>query len=174
MMKALVVDASVAIGLLRREPAAGEIAGHLRERVLGGAPLLVPELFWLEVVNVLSARYQYPGEALVEVVYELEQLGIRTAGIGRPSVLATVDAMARTGLTAYDAAYLVLADASDADLLTADANLAVAAGERAVFVGGPRGVSEATARYLAGSSWTNWKGAHAYLAELRASLASAP
>lgn len=173
-MKALVVDASAAIGLLRREPTASEITEHLRERVSARAPLLVPGLFWLEVVNVLSARYHYPAQALVEVVYELEQLGIRAAGIGRPSVLATIDVMVRTGLTAYDAEYLVLADASDADLLTADAELAVAAGERAVFVGAPHAVSERAGQYVAGPSWTNWKGAGAYLAELRAALSGAP
>ena len=95
--------------------------------------MLVPPIFWLEIVNVLARRYRYPPAAIVEAVFELEQVGLATADVGRPGVLATIDAVARLGLTAYDAAYLVLAESADAQLLTADAHLAAGAADRALL-----------------------------------------
>ncbi len=127
----------------------------------------MPPLFWLEVVNVLATRYRYPPSAIVEAVYELEQVGIRTADVGRPTTLAVIDAIGRTGLTAYDAAYLVLAESSDAALLTADAHLADGAGDRAILVGDRRGVGESAAQYEVTRPWPDWPGAVEYLGELR-------
>ncbi len=85
-------------------------------------------------------------------------------------LLLALDAVVRHGLTAYDAAYLALAEAADADLLTADAALAAAAGSRARLVG-PGRIGESPAPYAAGS-WTDWPGAAAYLADLRARVAA--
>ena len=134
-MSALVLDASAALVLLRREPGWTEVDDHLRRHMLDAEPLIVPPLFWLEIVNVLARRYRYPPSAVVEAVYELEQMGVVTREVGRPGVLAVVDAIGRSNLTAYDAAYLVLAESADARLLTADVALAAAARERAVLVG---------------------------------------
>ena len=166
-MTALVVDASAALALLRGEPGAAEASRRLREQVLAGEPILVPALFWLEVVNVLAHRYRLPPHAIVEAVYELEQAGLTTAEVGRPATLAAIDAIGRSGLTAYDAAYLVLSESTDASLLTADAALAAAAGERAVLGGGGDTIAESPAAYTPDRSWAAWSGAAAYLAELR-------
>jgi predicted nucleic acid-binding protein len=166
-VSAVVLDASAALTLLRDEPGAAGVRIHLQDQALAGEPILVPALFWLEVMNVLARRYRYPPEAIVEAVYELGQAGIATAEVGRPGVLAVIDALGRSELTAYDAAYLVLAQATDARLLTADAALAAAAGERAIQVGEGGSVAEDSSRYAAGSSWPRWKGAAAYLKELR-------
>jgi predicted nucleic acid-binding protein len=164
---ALVVDASAALALLRGEPGAAEAGRRLREQVVAGEPLLVPALFWLEVVNVLAHRYRWSPAAIVEAVYELERAGLTTAEVGRPATLAVIDAIGRTGLTAYDAAYLVLSESTDARLLTADAALAAAAGDRALLVGGASGIAEPAATYAPARSWARWNGAAAYLAELR-------
>ena len=169
-MSGLVVDASAALRVLRREPGHETVRQHLRERIPSADPLLVPPIFWLEIVNVLAHRYRYQPPAVVEAVYELEQVGISTAEVGRPGVLAVIDAVGRFGLTAYDAAYLVLAESVDAQLLTADADLASAAGDRAILVAAEGGVSESTPSYATGPSWADWKGAGAYLAELRSAL----
>jgi predicted nucleic acid-binding protein len=166
----LVVDASAALKLLREEPGRAEVRQHLRERALAGNRIMVPPLLWLEIVNVLALRHRYPPDAIVEAIYELEQVGIATADVGRPGVLAVIDAVGRFGLTAYDAAYLVLAESADASLITADARLASAAGDRAILVGTEGGVAEASAIYATGPSWANWKGAAAYLGELRSAL----
>lgn len=166
-MKDLVIDASAALILVRHEPDHGLVRRHVRETMLAGEALLVPPLFWLEIVNVLFRRYRYPPDAVVEAVFELEQIGLSTAEVGRPATLAVIDAVARSGITAYDAAYLVLAESADARLLTADATLAVAAAERAIMIGSEHDVSEGAATYAAGPSWARWRGASAYLAELR-------
>ncbi|HEY6608034.1 MAG TPA: PIN domain-containing protein, partial [Candidatus Limnocylindria bacterium] len=91
-MTVLVVDASAALALLRDEPGAGEARRHLAEQVREGAPTLVPSFFWLELVNVLARRYQLAPSAIVEAVFELEQIGLRTAHVGRPETLAVIDA----------------------------------------------------------------------------------
>jgi predicted nucleic acid-binding protein len=164
----VVLDASAALALVRAEPSGAQVARHLRQRLEAGDAILVPPLFWLEVVNVLARRYRLePGDVL-DAVDALEQLGIETGDVGRPMTLGVIDAMARSGLSAYDAAYLVLAEASDAALLTADTDLAAAAGDRAVLVGDDRSVGERRVRYRAGPGWAAWRGASAYLARLRA------
>jgi predicted nucleic acid-binding protein len=169
-MSAIVVDASVALKLLRDEPGHAEACARLRKAVLAGDALLVPSLFWLEVVNVLAHRYRYPPPAVVEAAYELERLGLTTTEVGRPGVLAVIDAVTRTGVTAYDAAYLALAEATDGRLLTADARLAAAAGDRAELIAPEGGIAEIPPPYAGEPAWTRWKGAPAYLAELRSGL----
>jgi predicted nucleic acid-binding protein len=166
----LVVDASAALKLIVDEPGSDEVRQHLREVIRARHALMVPALFWLELVNVLALRHRFAPSAIVEAVYELEKHGLATADVGRPGVLALIDAVARTGLTAYDAAYLTLAESADARLLTADARLAAAAGDRAILVGG-RGVAEPAPTYRAAGSWATWRGAAGYLAELRSSVA---
>ncbi len=168
-MSGLVVDASAALMLLRTEPGGEVVRRHLQDQIVAREPILVPGLFWLEIVNVLAIRYRYPPDAIVEAIYELEQVGITTAEVGRPGVLAVIDAVGRFGLTAYDAAYLVLAESADARLLTADARLAAAAGDRAILVG-ERGLAEPPTIYVSGPTWARWKGSVAYLGELRSSL----
>lgn len=169
-MSKLVLDASAALKLVRPEPGGGDVGQHIRAHRLRGDEILVPALFWLEVINVLASRHRYPPDAIVEGVYELELLGITTAEVGRPGVLAVIDAVGRFGLTAYDAAYLVLAESVDAPLLTPDARLALAAGHRAILVGSEGGIAETPAAYAADVSWATWKGAAAYLRELRSAL----
>jgi len=167
---AIVVDASAALKLVRDEPGRVEVRQQLRARTLAGEPILVPSVFWLEVVNVLALRYRYPPPAVVEAVYELERIGLATAELGRPGVLAVIDAVSQHGLTAYDAAYLVLVESAEAMLVTADTSLAAAAGDRAILVGDDGGVAEPFARYVPAPSWASWSGAAAYLRELRAAL----
>jgi hypothetical protein len=42
--------------------------------------------------------------------------------------------------------------------------------ERAILVGGPAGIADEPARYEAATAWPRWKGAAAYLAELRQAI----
>lgn len=171
-MNGVVLDASAALALLIDEPARRGVEDQLHARQEAGATVLVPSVFWLEVVNVLTHRYHLDGATVTEAVYELEQLGIVTADAGRTMTLAVIDAIARSGLSAYDAAYLVLADASNAELITADVALAAAAGDRAALVGHGPSVREAPGTYRTDPLWTRWRGAGAYLAQLRADLES--
>ena len=75
-------------------------------------------------------------------------------------------------MPASDAAYLVLAELEDAELMTGDADLAAAADTRAIPIVAPRRLAEAAARYEAHASQRPahrkaWPGAAAYLLDLR-------
>jgi predicted nucleic acid-binding protein len=158
----LVLDASAALALLGTDGRTS-VSGVLRDRIQAGDRILVSPMFWTQVIDSLAE--QQPPDAIVEAVYELEQLGLETAGVGRPGVLATVDGVGR-GLDAHDAATLALAESAEARLLTASSALAAVAAERAILVGGGRRARAPRAH----RSWTRWKGAAAYLRQLRATV----
>jgi len=164
---ALVIDGSIGIGMILGEPSAPEITRRISEHTRDGGALLVPFLFWQEVTTVLARRYRYAGGAVLEAIYDLEQLGVETRDLGRAELLLTVDLMDRHALSGYDATYLMLAIVTDARLLTADRALAAAAADRGILVGGSGGTAEAGAVYEREPSWPAWPGAAAYLGELR-------
>lgn len=165
MTRGVVVDASIALALVHGEPGSDAAAAALRD----ADELAVPELFWLEVVNVLLRRDGLPAEVVVEALRELDELDLATLPLDRPTLLLALEHAVRAGLSAYDAAYLALAEAGDLDLLTLDTALAVAAGARAVGLGREaRGASEAPPPY--GSPSVNWRRFGPYLAQLRMSI----
>jgi predicted nucleic acid-binding protein len=163
----LVLDASAALAVLRAEPHGERIRSVLASP--GAEGIHVPDHFWLEVINVLGRAVDRPGAEIAARVRELDELGLATVAIDRPLVLLALDLMARHALTAYDAAYLALAIAVDADIVTLDVPLAAAAGERDVL--GTRrgaGVSEERAAYGPSDAIATWAGFGSYLAKLRA------
>jgi predicted nucleic acid-binding protein len=166
-MRSLVADASALLAPALGEPGSRTVRRLAEERRQSGAPLLVPQHFWLEVVNVLTRRHGLGGAVVLEALHDLDRLGLETRELGRAMAIPILDAVERHRLTAYDAAYLVLADATDADLLTADRELARAAGERALWVGPKGRISEPPAPYDVTPTWPSWRGAAAYLGELR-------
>lgn len=168
-MTPLVIDASVALAVLRGEPSRDAIRRLLRTR---GRPL-VPAFFWLEVVNVLARRYEYSGAAVLEAVRELDELGIDTVEADALARVSGIDLIERHGLSAYDAAYLALAEAAAAELLTLDGRLAAAAGRRAILIGPEGQIAEVGEPYEAEPTWPRWRGAAAYLGELRRRAATA-
>jgi predicted nucleic acid-binding protein len=163
----IVLDASAAIALIRREPAAPALAEVLKSAARGAVQLLVPDAFWLEFVNVLVRRYGLPPTEVVEALQEMDDLGIETVQVDRPVLLVGIDLQARFGLSAYDAAYLALAEVEDARLLTLDRQLADASGGRALDIPGmhPRRLSEQLAPYGEPVDWARFG---PYLARLRA------
>ncbi len=169
---ALVVDASVAVAITLHEPRHEQAVSILRERRALGGRLLVPAFFWLEVVNVLARRYRQPPGRVLEMIVDLENLALESVALDRPQLLLTIDGMERGGLSAYDAAYLALAESADAQLLTADRRLAAAAGSRALPLQGGRRIQESREPYA--ESWAAWPGAAAYLKKLRAQVVHQP
>jgi predicted nucleic acid-binding protein len=160
----VVLDASAALAILRAEPSAQAV----RRAIPAEERLIVPELFWLEVTNALARRFGWEGEAIVEAVRELDELGLASVPIPRAVLLAAIDIVDRHALTAYDALYLALAESENARLLTLDAQLAAAAGPRAIRIEGidPRRLAEAPAGYRRDP--INWTRFGPYLARLRA------
>jgi predicted nucleic acid-binding protein len=163
----IVLDASVVIALIRREPAVPALAEVLKSSARGAAQLLVPDEFWLEVVNVLVRRYGLPPIEVVEALREMDDLGITTVRIDRPLLLVAIDLQARFRLSAYDAAYLALAETEDARLLTLDRQVSLAAGPRAIRIPelGQERLSELPEPYGAPVNWARFG---QYLARLRA------
>ena len=164
MPERLVIDASAALGILLRERGSEAVQVRLAGALDG--ELLVPEHFWLEVTNVLLRRYGHTPDDVVAALRELDELQFVTVVLDRPAILHGLELMARHGLTAYDAAYLALAEVTDAQLLTLDARLAVAAGDRSTTRPRPLAHEDAEPHGspVAGPDWT----VHGrYLAELR-------
>jgi len=163
----IVVDASAAIALIRREPAALALGAVLHASARDAVRLLAPEALWLEIANVLVRRHGLPPGEVIEAIWETDELGIDTVPLDRPLLLVTIDLQARFGLSAYDAAYLALAETEDARLLTLDRELARAAGPRAIRLPGlsQERLSEQPAPYGEPIDWARFG---PYLARLRA------
>jgi predicted nucleic acid-binding protein len=124
----IVVDASALLEVLLNTPAAGVIAARL---FASGESLHAPHLIDLEVVQVLR-RYARAGELDasrgLEALEDLAELPL----IRYPHDLFLPRLWElRQNVTAYDAAYLALAETLEARLVTRDAALRSAPGHRA-------------------------------------------
>ncbi len=120
----LVVDASVLAVALADDGSDGDAA---RAR-LRGETLAAPELVDLEVASVL--RRQNRAGMLDDRRAELAIIDLGALPMVRASHLALLRRCweLRENVTTYDAAYVALAEALDATLLTGDRRLAHAAG----------------------------------------------
>ena len=124
----IVVDASAILEVLLRTPAAPAIEERLFER---GETLHAPHLIDLEVLQVLR-RYAAAGEISSQRAREaLDDLAAFRLRRWAHDALALRIWELRQNLTAYDAAYIALAEALGAVLLTRDRRLASAPGIRA-------------------------------------------
>ena len=112
-MITFVVDASVVLKWIRDEEGSEEARALSREN------LVAPPLMCLEVLNIAARKWQWPEDALFELVRALETSGVL---IDEPPLVG-VARWAAQGLSAYDAAYVALAEAHECKLVTADADI---------------------------------------------------
>ncbi|MGD2145410.1 MAG: type II toxin-antitoxin system VapC family toxin [Anaerolineae bacterium] len=118
-----VVDASVGIKLFLVEPLsdrADALFGHLEDDP--PARFYVPDLIFIECTNILwkyVRRFDYPAEAAIQDIAQLRQLPLRVASTSALAERALALAVEH-GSTAYDAAYVCLADRLSLPLVTAD------------------------------------------------------
>ena len=126
----IVVDASVLVEVLLRTAAAPDIERRL---LYSGASLCAPQMLDLEVAQALR-RYCASGEVNVargqEALDDLADLPI--ARYDHVALLPRIWSL-RQNMTAYDAAYVALAEALNVALVTCDRRLAAAPGH-AVFI----------------------------------------
>ena len=124
----IVLDASAVIELLLQTAIGKRVARRIAARSQG---LHSPHLVDVEVLQVLrrwEARGALSSDRAAEAVVDLAQLDLRR----HPhDVLSSRIWELRANVTAYDAAYLALAEALRAPLLTTDGRLARAPGHRA-------------------------------------------
>ena len=124
----IVVDASAVLEALLRTPSAMIVEQRL---FAPGETLHAPHLIDLEVAQVVR-RYATAGQITADrgrnALAHFTDFPIRRYphGILLPRIWELCN-----NLTAYDAAYVALAEALDAPLLTSDQRLATAAGHRA-------------------------------------------
>ena len=123
----IVLDASVLVDILLREPLAAALGEDL---LRAGDPLHAPHLIDVEIMHVLR-RLDRAGvidaERAGEAMDDLSALPIRRHPHG--PLLAAMWSL-RANVSAYDAVYVALAEALDARLVTRDAKLAKAIGAR--------------------------------------------
>lgn len=126
--RVIVVDASAILELLLRTPAAAAVEEALFEP---GQTLHAPHLLDLEVAQVLR-RYAMTAQVARgrcrDALDDLADLPLNR--YPHDVMLPRIWALG-SNMTAYDAAYVALAEALDAPLLTRDGRLAAAPGHRA-------------------------------------------
>lgn len=121
------VDASVLANAIGDDATDGDVA---RDAIRQGGSVSAPDLVDVETVAVLRKRWlagALPARRFASAVRDLEQLAIDRYATLRLMWRAYE---LRNNVTAYDAAYVALAEALDCPLVTADARLASAAGVR--------------------------------------------
>jgi predicted nucleic acid-binding protein len=126
----IVVDASAVLELLLQTPAAPRIEARL---FAPGETLHAPHLLDLEVAHVLR---RYEAARVIEAQRGREALDDLTAWplTRYPHDLLLVRIWAlRHNLTAYDAAYVALAETLHVTLVTCDTRLAASVGHRAII-----------------------------------------
>jgi predicted nucleic acid-binding protein len=124
----IVLDASAAVDLLTRNGVRGD---RIAERVAGEFAVHVPAVFDLEVLHALrglEAGGKLPAPSLEAALVDLADL--RATRHPHEQLRPRVWAL-RNNLTAYDAAYVALAELLEAPLLTSDAPLARSSGHAA-------------------------------------------
>lgn len=121
-MALLVVDASAVAALVFVEPEADELAARLR-----GADLAAPQLLAYEVANVAAVKLRRRLVARQAAAAALALFGRLDVRLHPVAAGDAFDTAAETGLTAYDGAYLWLARALRAPLVTLDRRVARAA-----------------------------------------------
>jgi predicted nucleic acid-binding protein len=127
--RAVVVDASVAVGLLQGNAGWTERWIDWAE---SGAIVVAPPHFPAEVANALLRSVKLPA---AEVALQLDRLfrsGVEAVRAEQAELLEAVSLADQYGLTVYDALYLQLALELDAELATLDSDLITAAGAESV------------------------------------------
>ena len=126
----IVVDASAVLELLLGGPAAGPLGDRL---LRSSDSLHAPHLLDVELAQVLR-RYTLAGE--IDAARGAQAIGdlavFPIQRYGHEPLLARIWAL-RRNITAYDAAYIALAEALNAPLVTRDARLARAPGHDAAI-----------------------------------------
>ncbi|MEX2280986.1 MAG: type II toxin-antitoxin system VapC family toxin [Gemmatimonadota bacterium] len=130
-MSAIVIDASAVIELLLCTARSDAVAARI---LRDGVALHAPHLIDVEVAQVLR-RYEHAGELRAPRAGDAlaDFADIRLERHPMEPMLGRIWAL-RHNMTAYDAAYVALAEALDAPLITCDARLGSAVRDATVEV----------------------------------------
>lgn len=131
----VVVDTSISVKwfLTEREENVDHALWLLELNARGQIALSAPTHMRLELLNVLVSR-KVPFPEILTAAGDLQGFTLDWHEVDETLSFEAVALASTHSLTVYDAAYLALANRLDAGLVTADAALARAAGERLVHV----------------------------------------
>ncbi len=116
-MREAVLDASVVLKWFAAEQRGSLEARDLRrEYEAGRLSVVVPSLLFLELLNVAGRRWRWDEEVVLELA---EALGDLSFEVAEPELQSVATWISR-GLTAYDAAYVALAEERDLAVVTDD------------------------------------------------------
>jgi predicted nucleic acid-binding protein len=121
-----VIDASVSAAWILPDETSPASEKLLRDVLEGRTRLVEPALWEYEMLNVLQgamARHRMDEHGAKKAVHLLSQVPVEIVPMDGESRPAVLEACLRHGLSAYDAAYLVLADLRGISLLSADSDL---------------------------------------------------
>lgn len=120
----VVLDTSVVIKWFRQEEVLAEAALTWRERFLqGSAVLVVPDLMAYEIANVLAYKHDLTTEQVQEAARSLFEMELDWAGPSAALSGRAIELSRAHGITVYDGAFVALAEALAARLITADRRL---------------------------------------------------
>lgn len=130
-MTAVVLDCSAALALVLPDERSESVERYVSSVVAGQTELLVPGLWWHECTNVLLTATRRERINAAEARAALSALGRLPTTTGSAPTPAEVIHLFHLGmsygLTAYDAAYLSLAELSGGTLLSLDKRVTHAA-----------------------------------------------
>ncbi|MBI2323888.1 MAG: type II toxin-antitoxin system VapC family toxin [Chloroflexi bacterium] len=116
-MTAVVLDASVVFKWFRPQQRHGAEAKVVREDYAAGRlSISVPSLLSLELLNAAARRWSWDASAVQQLAVDLTRFAF---SVSEPSI-DRVATWTAHGLTAYDAAYVALADGLGARLISDD------------------------------------------------------
>lgn len=127
------IDASVVIKLWSPTPErhVERVEELVSEWIDGRLRFVAPILIELEVLNIASRKWRFDEPALLVLIAALEELQV--AGSSPP--LERIAHWSTRGLSAYDAAYVAVAEAAGVRLVTDDDQIVAIAPEVAVALG---------------------------------------
>jgi len=114
----LILDASVVLKWFSpaEEPHSNQAREIRNSYRAGEISVTVPSLLFLELLNVAGRRWGWEEDALAQLASALDDLGF---DVGEAELVA-IAAWTSRGLTAYDAAYVALAESRRRPLMTDD------------------------------------------------------
>jgi predicted nucleic acid-binding protein len=120
-LREVVLDAAVVLKWFNRGGEVhAEAAGALRgDFEAGELRVIAPLLLWLEIINVAARRWRWDSSQLEALAASLSELGFELVE-PEPEAIAR---WAGRGLTAYDAAYVAVAEETGVAVITDDAQI---------------------------------------------------
>ena len=126
----LVADASAVVEILMATPTGFAIEQRMFR---SGEPVAAPHLLDVEVLHVIRRFHRTHQLTAARAEQALDDLGALAIARYGHEILRPAIWRLRNSLTAYDAAYVALAELLDAAIVTCDARLARSRGHAAIF-----------------------------------------